>query len=373
MLISVQPVRIGVPQMRSGVVMWKRSAFVVVLLAAVLGFVVKASAQTQSCLNQFQFCLYCGDLSIPGATCVTEITVLSICTAPSPACAAPAQPYENCQTCHTAQPSQAPPPTGGAPINLATGNTFIQQLDLSVPGLGGGLTLLRTWNSRWPYTQTAFQVGIFGPNWRSTYEERVFLGSDNYMKYSRSDGSFLSFAYQGPLWEAAGGPTGNPSSNGIAVINMKQAATNWTIAFQNGEQRIFDKNSGSLLSITDRNGNVTQLTYDGLNRLVTVTDPASRTLTFTYQSQTSRLVTGVSSSTGTSLSYSYDTQNRLSQVTNPDSTTLTFNYNSQSLIASVTDSNGKVLESHTYDSNARGLTSTRALGVEAVTVSYPNP
>jgi YD repeat-containing protein len=126
-----------------------------------------------------------------------------------------------------------------------------------------------------------------------------------------------------------------------------------------------------LTTIIDRNGNTTTLTYDGANRLATVTDPVSRQLTFTYGSPSSHLVTGVSSSVGISLTYAYDGQNRLSQITNPDSTTISFAYDSQSRIMSVTDMNGKILESHTYDSNGRGLTSSRALGVDAITVSYP--
>jgi YD repeat-containing protein len=355
-------------------VTWKRLVFVCALLVCLLVLTLHASAQNpQTCFNQYQFCAVCGDTLIPGSVCTTEITILAVCIAPSPACAPAEAPYEDCPTCNAARNGQTPPPVGGHPINLATGNTYIRQQDLTVPGLGGGLTQVRTWNSKWPYTQTASQVGMFGPNWRSTYEERVFLGSDNYMKYARSDGSFISFAYLGPAWLMAGGPAGNPNNNVAELTKMSQNATNWTITFQDGEQRIFNATSGSLMSITDRNGNITQLTYDSLNRLVTVTDPASRTITYTYQSPTSYLVTGVSTSVGLSLSYAYDTQSRLSQVTNPDLTTLTFAYNSQSLITSVTDMNGKVLESHTYDSASRGLTSSRALGVESITLTYPNP
>jgi YD repeat-containing protein len=279
----------------------------------------------------------------------------------------------NClvETTGCAPPSESPCPEcdkkrqqaiAGLPISLTTGNTYIKQTDIKVPGLSGGLTLVRTWNSMWPSTQAAFQVGMFGPNWRSTYEERVFIGSDNYIKYARSNGNFWSFGYKGANWA--------PASPANITATLTQGLTYWKVTFQDGEQRRFDNNSGSLIAIIDRNGNTTQLSYDGTNRLVTVTDPTSRHLTFTYGSGSSRLVTGVTSDVGLTLSYSYDSQGRLSQVTYPDLTTATFTYNTQSLITAVTDSNGKTLESHSYDSNGRGLTSSRALGVEALTVTY---
>jgi len=43
------------------------------------------------------------------------------------------------------------------------------------------------------------------------------------------------------------------------------------------------------------------------------------------------------------------------------------------VISAVRDSNGKVIEAHTYDSQGKGLTSSRAGGVDAVTISYPQP
>ena len=258
--------------------------------------------------------------------------------------------------------------TAGKPISLATGNTYFKQTDIRIPGLAGGLNLARTWNSTWPASQSALQVGLFGPNWRSTYEEQVFVASDNHIRYSRGDGSFWSF-----------GTTGGPGSwSLVAPQNISATLTSpnsstpyWLLTFQSGEQRRFDSTSGMLTTIIDRNGNTTTLAYDSANRLATVTDAASRHLTFTYPSTSSHLVTGVSSDAGISLSYAYDGQSRLSQVTNPDLTTLSFTYNAQSLITAVTDSSGKILESHTYDSSGRGLTSSRAAGVEAVAITYP--
>lgn len=54
-----------------------------------------------------------------------------------------------------------------------------------------------------------------------------------------------------------------------------------------------------------------------------------------------------------------------------DGSQFNFDYDSNSFISDVKDANGKILEAHTYDSGGRGLSSTRANGVEAVTVTYP--
>jgi YD repeat-containing protein len=244
------------------------------------------------------------------------------------------------------------------------GNTYIEETDVRIPGLSGGLSLSRNWISKWPAALSSFQVGLFGPSWRSTYEERIFVGDDHYVKYMRNNGSFWSFAYAG----AAYAPVA--PANAPAVLTVDSNYTYWTLTFQNGERRIFNYLGGSLTSIIDRNGNSTQLTYDAINRLVTVTDPGGRHLYFGYPNNTSYLISSVTSDVGISLTYTYDSQGRLSQVTKPDLTTVSFAYDSNSRITTVTDSAGKVLESHTYDSQGRGLTSSRANGVESATVSY---
>lgn len=254
-------------------------------------------------------------------------------------------------------------PRGGKPISLATGDTFITDSDVSLPGLGGGLNLTRTWNSLWPATQAASSIGMFGPNWKSTYEERVFMGGDNWLKYSRSDGSYWSLG---------------TSSFGVSVVaapanasaTLTTTATYMLLTFQNGEQRRFSLTTGQMIAIVDRNGNTTQLTYDASSRLTTVTDPASRHLYFNYPSPSSFLVSSVTSDFGVTISYAYDGQGRLIQVTKPDSSTINYTYNAQSKITQVTDSAGKVLESHTYDSSGRGLTSAQANGVNSLSITY---
>ena len=262
-------------------------------------------------------------------------------------------------------------PLCGNPIALNSGNTYIQQRDIAVPGLGRGLTLNRTWNSIWPPTQIALQIGMFGPNWRSSYEERIFQG-DVTVKYARSDGSFWSFAFDSfPDAFSTAYKIISPANENVKLLYSYPANGPylWTLTFKNGEQRIFNDTGGFLLAIVDIHGNTTQLSYDGLNRLSTVADPASRHLYFSYNDD--NLVTGVTSDVGLSLSYAYDSHGRLTTVTKPGQTPLSFEYDSNSMITAVKDSAGKVLESHTYDSEHRGLTSSKAGGVEAITITYP--
>lgn len=331
------------------------------VVAFVLGVFLCAGSVTveaQSCILKWTH-WFLDPPPPPGASCYKgeSHSYFTSCTVASSQCPA------ICWDCLFGTPKAA------APINLATGDTFITQSDLSIPGLGGGLSLSRTWHSMFPFGESVPASGMFGANWRSTYEESIFVDAYGLVKYLRGNGGIWTLGLSGlnsPFSYAMIAP-----ANGN--LSATYDGTYWTVTYNSGEKRIFNA-AGQLLSMSDRNGNTTQLTYDALNRLTTVTDPASRHLYFSYASQSSTLVVGVSSDLGISLSYAYDTQGRLATVTNPDLTTVTFQYvpnNAWPLISAVLDSNGKVLESHTYDSELRGLTSSRAGGVDAVTITYP--
>ena len=319
-------------------------------------------AQTKSCKIQYQFCGICGDKLIPGSSCEQEITILAVCTVGTFKCDA------ICWDCLGLTP------TSNEPVNLATGDTFITQSDLSVPGLGGGLSLSRTWHSEFPFGESASISGMFGRNWRSTYEESIFVDGDGMVKYVRGSGGIWTLGLVSASWPISYAMVAPANGN----LSLSFDGTYWTLTSNTGEKRVFYGSTGQLLSLSDRNGNTTQLSYDGSNRLTTVTDPASRHLYFSYASSTSNEVIGVTSDVGISLSYAYDSMGRLSTVTQPDTTTLSFQYvddpliyNSDFLISAVLDTNGKVLEAHSYDGMQRGVTSSRAGGVDAVTINYP--
>lgn len=287
-------------------------------------------------------------------------------------CAAEPSSYQDCWVLNAVcapAPTKKCPWCGGQPIDFASGDTYFTQVDVKIPGLGGGLTLTRTWNSV-SAGGSSPSAGMFGPGWTSNFEEGVYIGSDGYMKESLSSGDVNSFGFSGI---ANGSSQFLMAGRGAQNSVLTQGSSNWTVVLPNGDQKIFDGTSGKLLSITDRNGNLTQLSYDSSFRLVTVTDPASRHLYFSYLSPSSYLVTSVASDFGVSLSYTYDTLGRLAYYTKPDNTTVSFQYNDQNafLITAMLDSNGKILESHTYNSCGQGLTSSRANGVELITLNYP--
>ena len=254
----------------------------------------------------------------------------------------------------------------GLPINLVNGNVWITQRDYSLPGLGGGLAIDRTWNSLWIMRRdTLPAAGMFGDSWRSTYEERIASFGSNFIKYYRSNGDGWWFQANGSSYQLANPP------NEHATLVYNGTLGQYTITFADGTKRVFN-GSGYLTAILDRNNNQVSITYDSSNRITTVTDAASRNVTFTYANASfPALATSAADAAGNIANYTYDTSGRLSQVLYPDASQLNFAYDANGLITSVTDAQMKLIESHTYDSSRRGLTSQRANGVDSVTITYP--
>jgi YD repeat-containing protein len=255
----------------------------------------------------------------------------------------------------------------GHPINLTNGNVWIQERDYSVPGLGGGLGLSRVWNSLRFLANPPALAGMFGLGWQSTYEEQLTLQGSQSLIYWRGDGSGWTFTYNSALNSYS--LSSPPNERAQLVMNPATGAS--TLTFADGTQKVF--NSQNLLAaVIDRNNNQTTITYDSYNRIASVSSPGGSTLSFTYGDPNNFLqATTAQDSVGVVATYTYDSTSQLTKVTYPDGSALNFTYDpNSSMILSVTDSQGKLLESHTYDAQDRGLTSARAYGVDSVSLSY---
>jgi RHS repeat-associated protein len=266
----------------------------------------------------------------------------------------------------------------GNPINVTNGDTWIPQQDYSIPGLGGGLKLTRTWNSLWANMNPPEESGIFGDSWRSNFEEYIQLISGG-ARYWKGNGSSLFYSYD----SGSSAYYLTAPANDQTTLTTNSLTGGWIIAQKDGTQRFFNS-GGYLTSIADRNGNTIIINMDVTNpsRIDSITDAANRTLTFNYSNPNSpTLCTSITDSVGTVATYVYDSLGRLTQVQYPDSSQYNFQYNdpnSNTLISLIADSQGSTVEAHSYDSLRRGVTSQQANDangnpVNKVTIYYGSP
>jgi RHS repeat-associated protein len=240
----------------------------------------------------------------------------------------------------------------GEPVNVTNGNMYLQQTDYNVPALDG----TRTYNSNSAY------VNLFGLGWSTVYDENIRIFGSNNIRLFLPDGRSIDLE--------------RTSSSGAFVPvqgdfhgQVVQNADGYTLSLKDGSVHRFNA-AGKLLTLADRNGNQTALTYDANNLLVSVANPFGRTLSVTTDAN-GRILT-LSDSLGTIATYAYGGNNELQSVTYPDGSMFQFAYvfSPRLVLTSVTDALGNVLESHTYDALGRALTSEKQGGVERVTFNY---
>jgi len=254
----------------------------------------------------------------------------------------------------------------GQPVNLSTGDVWVSKADYSVPGLAGGLSLTRTWNSLWSQTTPPFSAGMFGIGWTSDFEERLQVLANSNVKYWRGTGNTWTFH---PITCSGCASSLITPPNQHATISLNSTTNLYTITFADGATKTFNS-SGYLTALKDRNGNISNITYDASNRITNITSPGGQSLTFTYGlAQDPNRVTAIRDAVGTVATYSYS-NSLLTNATYADGGQNNYSYDAANNITSVTDDQGKVLETHTYDSSGRGLTSARANGVDSVTIQY---
>lgn len=243
----------------------------------------------------------------------------------------------------------------GSPINVTTGNMYLQQTDFRLPGLGEGLDLTRTYNSQ------STRIGIFGYGWTTPYEESLDLLGTKFMRLNLGDGAKVFLAKR-----ATGEFTAQQPLDFRGQVVPNQDGT-YTLTFKDGRVHQFNA-AGRLVSLTDRNQNTVTLTYDGNGLLTGITDAAGRTLTLTY---VSNIVSSVSDSQGTIATYT-NWWGRLETVRYPDGSGYNFYQNwIYDKLGIVTDVLGNYLESHTYDDAGRALTSQVANnGTNLYTLNY---
>jgi RHS repeat-associated protein len=238
----------------------------------------------------------------------------------------------------------------GSPVNVTSGNMYVQQNDFQLPGVGFAVGVMRTYNS------DSQVVGLFGRGWSSQYDESIFSYDASLARFNQGDGRAVYFG------KIAGAFT---EREGDLHAHLSQGS-GFTLTLKDGSLEQFNS-SGKLISLTDRAGNITSLTYDTSGHLSSVTDPFGRVLT--VLTNASGQVTSISDAMGTIATYTYGGGRELLSVTYADNSAFHFTYDGSYRLLTVTDALNNVVESHLYDSQGRATTSEEG-GVNHYSFAY---
>lgn len=241
------------------------------------------------------------------------------------------------------------------PINVTNGNMYLQQVDHVLPGAGHMINLERTYNSN------STQTGLFGRGWTTAYDESLTIFDGSVIRLNGPDGRSLYFGR--PVGSSGAFLSLTPGFYG----QITSTAGGYNLLLKNGTVHQFNSN-GRLNGFIDRNGNQTSLACNLSGKLSSVTDPFGRVLSFLVNM--SGRVLSIADTTGILADYTYGTNGELLTVTYADNSGYAFAYDGSLRLTTASDKLGNILESHTYDSEGRAITSERHGGVELHTLDY---
>jgi RHS repeat-associated protein len=234
-------------------------------------------------------------------------------------------------------PSQLPVSCKCAdPIDTATGNFYETITDLAIPGRGSPLLFSRTYNALTAVQTSSQRLGPLGYGWTDNYNMFVTRGLWIH-SVAQENGSVVRFG-DGDLRALA-------SWDGT-VFTRYQGQTRFYFTHYDdddwGQYGIW-----KLDRIVDRNAYTTTLAYETIPgqsprvRLSSVTDPANRTLTFSYNDTNSpRLITSISGPNNQTVSFQYDSSQNLTASTDVGGNVTQYQYDSSHRLLKVIDPNG---------------------------------
>jgi RHS repeat-associated protein len=257
--------------------------------------------------------------------------------------------------------------SAGEPIDVGSGNVSYKVTDYTTAG-ANPLAFTRYYNSRADAGNLSTFAYEFYPNWRSNFDRFIQILSSSQVTVERPTGQQLNFTLSGSTW--------TPDTD--VDVTLTKSGTTWTLTDKDDTVETYTTISayeGQLNSIKSRDGYTQTLTYTS-GQLTSVTDSYSRTLSLTYN--TNGTLNTVSTPDSTTLTYGYNplsSGNQLISVTYPTSpaTSQTYGYAYPDRIfalTSITDENGNVFDSWTYDVYGRGLTSQQGSGANLTTLGY---
>ncbi|MFW6691329.1 DUF6531 domain-containing protein [Streptomyces sp. MAR4 CNX-425] len=252
------------------------------------------------------------------------------------------------------------------PVDLATGQMYLPQTDVELPGLLP-LAFTRRLGS-------TYRCGWwFGPTWASTIDQRLEI-DDQGVVFVTEDGRLLAYPHpartdvevqpdQGPRW-----PLTRLETGGFAITDT---VTGHTRCFTSPDAH----GLAAIEQISDRNGHTITFAYDDEGTPTDIRHSGGYHLKFSTNTGRDR-ITALSlanaADDGTDVvvkRFSYDTDGNLAQDINSSGLPLAFTYDHRLRVTSWTDRNGHRYD-YTYDAQDRCTAEGGEAGHLALTLDY---
>jgi RHS repeat-associated protein len=246
------------------------------------------------------------------------------------------------------------------PVNTATGEFFLAETDLQLPGAGVALSAART------YSTTGRTVtGPFGYGWSANFGARlqILIPSDDsnplprQVEVEQENGSILIFTRDGS------------SSDYFTVdrvhgtLTWNATSDSWKLTRHTKEVLRFDE-AGFLTSVTDLDGNALTFTYTG-SKIAHISGSGGRQISIDWSGGR---VQEITDSSGRSVTYSYNSAGDLTSVTAADGRVMSFEYDESHLMTAFVRPGGGRTE-NAYDYDGRVVEQTDPVG-RITTFSY---
>jgi RHS repeat-associated protein len=258
-----------------------------------------------------------------------------------------------------------PPAAVGHPVTVTSGNMYLDQVDIAVPGIGPALVFSRSFNS-----ENRFHHGALGLGWTHSFEQRLTLATadvpDDQIILYLGDGTARYF------WDQGREGTYEAYVPAAEESSFKRVTGTFVRQFREGGSETYDA-QGRLTRITDRLGLSLTIARAANGRIESITNASGRALRLThYANGALQRVAGPGDLV--TVDYLYYPQPfpivNLYSVIYRDGSGYTFTYNSDYRLEKVTDASGRVLEAHTYYPDGRAATSSLAEGRDNLTLQY---
>lgn len=283
------------------------------------------------------------------------------------------------------------------PINMNTGNFYMEQTDAKMDELGRVFAIDRSYNSIGAYYRSEFGIG-----WNSPIGEHLMRLSDGKVVYIKGDGGGLCFTPDGGGYQApegydielratetvhepetggeeegepeTGGKHGEPETAEGETAETENAETDgeeepeagilmgWELEEADGTLRTFNE-YGLITSRSDRKGNTTTYEYDEAFLLTAIITPSGKEFPVTMDDDGKIL--DITLPDGGVIVYEYSENDDLICVTNPEGDKRRYEYDDDHRMTAWYDENGSRVIANEYDEEARVILQTDAEGNQA--------